>query len=104
MTPYKGISDADLRDLFTQCGTVELVSIPINKETGEARGFAFVDMSSPEEVESAIEKFTGFSFQGRTIRVSKSLPKDEIKKQAKKSGTMGTVGTLAKMRIPIYFF
>jgi RNA recognition motif-containing protein len=73
--------DEDLRDLFSQSGTVELVSIPVNKETGKARGFAFVDMSSPEECDKAIENFGGSSFNGRVIRVTKSLPKDEAKKQ-----------------------
>lgn len=76
-------SDAELRDLFSQHGTVELVSIPINKENGKARGFAFVDMSSQEEVQAAIENLSGTDVGGRSIRVSESLPKDQAKKQVK---------------------
>lgn len=76
--------------MFSESGTVELVSIPVNRETGDGRGFAFVDMSSPEEVEAAIENCAGTSFGGRTIRVSKSLPKDQVKKQAVKPGKVAT--------------
>lgn len=79
-------TDAELRDMFSEHGTVELVSIPINRETGKARGFAFVDMGSKEEVQAAIDSLGGTSFGGRTLRVSESLPKDEAKKQAKRTG------------------
>lgn len=74
-------NDDELRDLFSQSGTVELVSIPVNKMTGQPRGFAFVDMSSAEECDKAIESLGGSSFKERTIRVSKSLPKEDVKKQ-----------------------
>lgn len=49
--------------------------------TGQPRGFAFVDMSSAEECDKAIESLGGSSFKERTIRVSKSLPKEDVKKQ-----------------------
>lgn len=77
-------TDAELRDLFADVGTVEMVSVPRNRETGQARGFAFVDMSSPEEVEKAVEALHEVNFGGRTIRVTPSLPKDQVKQQPKK--------------------
>ena len=90
--PAKDISDEDLRGMFSESGTVELVSIPVDRETGEGRGFAFVDMSSAEEVETAIENVAESSFAGRTIRVSKSLPKEQVKKQAFKERKFVRVG------------
>lgn len=55
--------------------------MPRDRETGEPRGFAFVDMSSREEVESAISALDGYTLGSRSIRVSKSVPKSEIDKQ-----------------------
>jgi len=78
-------TDEELRDLFSTCGSVELVSIPINKETGQPRGFAFVDLASKEEVQTAIDSLAGSEFGGRSLRVNTSLPKDEAKKQTKKT-------------------
>jgi RNA recognition motif-containing protein len=83
-------TDAQVRDLFAEYGTVELVSIPKNRESGQSRGFAFVDMSSPEEVQKAVDALHGTMYEGRTIRVQKSLPQEEAKKQARKTGEFGT--------------
>jgi RNA recognition motif. (a.k.a. RRM, RBD, or RNP domain) len=79
-------TNADLTDLFSQHGKVELVSLPTNKETGMTRGFAFVDMSTEEEAQMAISKLHEAEFKGRTMRVNKSLPKEEAKKQPKRVG------------------
>lgn len=78
-------TDDHLKELFSSVGSVELVSIPINKETGQPRGFAFVDLGSKEEVKAAIDNLAGSEFGGRTLRVNASLPKDEARKQAEKT-------------------
>jgi len=70
--------------LFEPHGTVQLVSVPRNKETGQPRGFAFVDMSSDEEVTAAVAATDGLTFEGRMLRVNKSLPKAELSQQSKK--------------------
>eukprot|EP00521_Asterionellopsis_glacialis_P014551 CAMPEP_0195292048 /NCGR_PEP_ID=MMETSP0707-20130614/8581_1 /TAXON_ID=33640 /ORGANISM="Asterionellopsis glacialis, Strain CCMP134" /LENGTH=363 /DNA_ID=CAMNT_0040352427 /DNA_START=35 /DNA_END=1126 /DNA_ORIENTATION=+ len=74
-------TDAEIRDLFAEFGKVELVSVPRNNETGKSRGFAFVDMSSEEELQAAIDALNGTQLAGRTIRVNKSLPKDKMTKK-----------------------
>lgn len=74
-------SDEELRELFSQHGTVKFVSIPKNRETGESRGFAFVDMASKDECDAAIAATANTMLNGRTIRVNESLPKDKIQKQ-----------------------
>ena len=96
------ISETELRDMFAQSGTVELVSIPVDKVTGEARGFAFVDMSSPEELDVAVEKLSGTSCGDRTIRVSKSLSKDEVKKRAAKRGKFNCFVFMGVRILPIF--
>ncbi len=79
-----------MRDLFAEYGTVELVSVPRNRETGQARGFAFVDMATREELERAVEGVNGIMFGGRSIRAVESLPKEQVKKQSKKAEESGT--------------
>jgi cold-inducible RNA-binding protein len=79
-------TSAELTDLFALHGKVELVSIPNSKETGMTRGFAFVDMASEEDAQMAIAKLHESEFKGRTMRVNKSLPKEEAKKQPKRTG------------------
>jgi RNA recognition motif-containing protein len=73
-------TDDKLRDLFSQYGTVELVNIPRDRATGDPRGFAFVDMATPDEVETAISALDGYTVDSRSIRVSKSMPKAEVEK------------------------
>jgi len=65
---------------------VELVSIPRDRETGTSRGFAFVDMSSEEEVQKAVKSLHETNYNGRLLRVQPSLPKEEARKQDKKTG------------------
>jgi len=79
-----GLSDMEVKELFAQHGTVELVSVPKHRETGQSRGFAFIDMSTPEELQAAIDGLDGFMVGGRNIRVQESLPKGEFKKEDRK--------------------
>lgn len=74
----------ELRDLFAEHGEVLYVSLPVHKESGQARGFAFVDMISKEALETAIGALNGFDVGGRMIRVVESLPQDKAKVEPKK--------------------
>ena len=60
-------TDEDLRNFFGTVGTVTGVSIVTDRETGRARGFAFIDMENAEE---AIQKFNGVDFGGRKLVVN----------------------------------
>ncbi|CAB9522689.1 29 kDa ribonucleoprotein A, chloroplastic [Seminavis robusta] len=82
--PFDTNNDA-LLELFSQHGDVKLVSIPKNDDTGLSKGFGFVDMASQEECQAAIDNLNGSEFNGRTLRVNPSLPKDKAKKQARKT-------------------
>jgi len=79
-----------MHELFSQYGTVELVSVPRNRDSGQPRGFAFVDMSTPEEVEKCIAELDETVVGGRLIRVTKSKPKGQITKQELRVEPEGT--------------
>ncbi len=70
------LSETDLEQLFAQSGQVVSVAIPTDAETGRKRGFAFVEMGSPEEAEAAIEALNGKEVEGRAIAVSISKPRE----------------------------
>src|SRR5215210_3717762 len=67
----------DLRQHFSQAGTVESASIIEDRETGRSRGFGFVEMATPEEAAAAIEKFNGKEVDGRALTVNEAKPKTD---------------------------
>jgi cold-inducible RNA-binding protein len=68
---------ADLEALFGQAGAVSSVNIISDKFTGRSRGFGFVEMSSDQEAQAAIERFNGYDVQGRALTVNKAKPREE---------------------------
>ena len=71
--PYS-TTEQELRDLFAEAGEVESVAIIIDRITGRSRGFGFVEMTSEEEAQKAIEMFNGKEFGGRTLAVNEARP------------------------------
>lgn len=67
----------DLQEYFSQAGVVNSVNIMMDKFTGKSRGFAFVELSSPEEANRAVEMFHSKEFQGRSLTVNIARPKEE---------------------------
>src|SRR5215210_648285 len=70
-------SSEDLRDLFSQAGTVESASVVEDRDTGQSRGFGFVEMSSREEGEAAIQQFNGKEVGGRALNVNEAKPRED---------------------------
>jgi len=70
-------SNEDLQELFGQAGTVESVNIVEDRDTGRSRGFGFVEMSSKEEGETAIEQLNGKEIDGRALTVNEARPREE---------------------------
>jgi hypothetical protein len=60
----------EVQDLFSQVGAIRDVFLPMDRESGRPRGFAFVEFSSDEDAAKAIEKFNGFELSGRALRVN----------------------------------
>jgi RNA recognition motif-containing protein len=66
----------DLQELFAQAGTVESASVIEDRDTGQSKGFAFVEMSSEEEAAAAIEQFNGRELAGRMLKVNEARPRE----------------------------
>ncbi len=72
--PYD-TAETQLQDLFAQAGTVESVKVMRDMATGRARGFAFVEMSSDDEAQSAITTLNGQDLGGRALTVKARPPR-----------------------------
>ncbi|SKA80553.1 RNA recognition motif. (a.k.a. RRM, RBD, or RNP domain) [Prosthecobacter debontii] len=70
-------TDVDVRDLFAQYGGVTDVFLPMDRESGRPRGFAFVTMDTPEAMTAAITNLHGKDFNGRSLTVNEARPKEE---------------------------
>jgi RNA recognition motif-containing protein len=73
--PYSATED-ELRELFSQAGTVNSVVIITDRDTGRSKGFGFVEMSSPADAQKAISMLDGHSMAERQIRVSEARPQE----------------------------
>lgn len=68
------VRDADLQDNFSEFGTVVSAKVMSDRETGQSKGFGFVEMSSPAEAQAAINGLHGLSVSGRAIVVNEARP------------------------------
>ncbi len=66
----------ELRELFSQFGTVESASIVEDRDTGRSRGFAFVEMATNEEATAAIRQLDGQEVGGRSLKVNEAKPRE----------------------------
>jgi RNA recognition motif-containing protein len=64
-----------LRTLFSEFGSVASAKIIFNRDTGESKGFGFVEMGSDEEAAAAVTGVNGRDFEGRQIRVNEAMDK-----------------------------
>ena len=71
------ISQDDLVEVFQDYGKVQRVHIPVDKETGRKRGFAFVEMESKAQETTAIEALDGAEWMGRSIKVNQARDREE---------------------------
>lgn len=74
--PYS-TSEDELRDAFSQAGAVDSASIIMDRMSGRSKGFGFVEMSSDEDAQKAIELWNGKDFGGRTLTVNEARPMEE---------------------------
>lgn len=72
-----GITSDDLQEHFAQAGTVESAKVVEDRDTGRSRGFGFVEMSSSDEAQAAIEQFNGQDLDGRSLVVNEARPREE---------------------------
>ena len=74
--PYE-TGENELQELFGRAGTVETVRVMRDMATGRARGFAFVEMSTDEEAQKAINELHEYQLGGRGLTVNEARPKVE---------------------------
>ncbi len=69
-------SEEALNEAFGQCGAVSSVKIITDKATGRSKGFAFVEMSTDEEAQKAIDTLNGTELDGRSLKISEARPQE----------------------------
>ncbi len=71
---YRTTQD-ELHSVFAQYGNVERVNIVTDRDSGQPRGFAFVEMTEARDAETAISQLNGAELNGRTMNVNEARPK-----------------------------
>ncbi len=71
------VTQDTLNQVFSEYGTVKRVQLPVDRETGRFRGFAFVEMGTEAEEGAAIEALDGAEWMGRDLKVNKAKPREE---------------------------
>jgi cold-inducible RNA-binding protein len=70
-------TEEELKQLFSQAGTVASVAMIKDRDTGQSKGFAFIEMSNQAEAEKAISMFNGKSLGSRELKVNLARPREE---------------------------
>jgi RNA recognition motif-containing protein len=73
--PYSA-TEQSLREAFAASGTVDSVSLITDRDTGQSKGFAFVEMSSDREAQAATDAMNGTMLDGRQIKVNEAKPRE----------------------------
>jgi RNA recognition motif-containing protein len=71
------VTENDLRNVFSEYGTVNKVNVIMDKMTGKSKGFAFVEMENDDEGQEAIDKANNLELQGRNLKVNLAKPREE---------------------------
>jgi RNA recognition motif-containing protein len=74
--PYSA-TEQSLRDAFAASGTVDTVSVITDRDTGQSKGFAFVEMASDGEAQAATAAMNGTTMDGRQIKVNEAKPREK---------------------------
>jgi RNA recognition motif-containing protein len=69
-------TEDDVRNAFSEHGTVQTVNLIMDRETGRPRGFAFVEMSSDAEAQAAVKALDGRDLGGRSLKVNIAKPRE----------------------------
>ena len=70
------VTNEDLKDLFSQSGTVESVAVVSDKFSGQSKGFGFVEMENAAGADAAMKALDGTEFKGRNIKVNEAKPRE----------------------------
>jgi cold-inducible RNA-binding protein len=70
------VSKSDLEQMFGACGTVTSAQVITDRDSGKSKGFGFVEMSSDQEAQAAIDALNGKSVDGRDLIVNEARPQE----------------------------
>src|SRR5215467_10004431 len=84
--PYDATED-EIRQHFSAVGNLSYVSIPLDRETGRKRGFAFVEFADPQQAQEAIRQFNNQPFKGRSLAVNEARAREAGPRPAGGGGT-----------------
>jgi cold-inducible RNA-binding protein len=70
-------TESELEALFGAYGTVERVTVVRDRDTGQPRGFAFVEMTNSNEAANAMQAMNGREMNGRTLNVNEARPREQ---------------------------
>lgn len=70
-------TESEVNDLFRQFGTIESCHLVTDRDTGRSKGFAFVEMSTDDEADKAIENLNNQEMDGRSLNINEARPKNE---------------------------
>jgi cold-inducible RNA-binding protein len=70
-------TENELKELFAQAGTVASATLIKDRDSGQSKGFAFLEMSNQAEAEKAIQMFNGKSLGSRELKVNLARPREE---------------------------
>ncbi len=73
--PYS-VTEDKLQEIFSAHGSVESARVITDRFTGRSRGFGFVEMSSEEEAQTAIDSLNGSDLEGRSLTVNEARPQE----------------------------
>ncbi len=79
-----GMTEDDLQDLFAEFGAVTSANIIKDRETGNSKGFGFVEMEGDADAEKAIEGLDGQDCQGRNLKVNQARPRTDNRSRPKR--------------------
>ena len=74
--PYSTTEDA-VRTLFSEVGDISSVRLIMDRESGQSKGFAFVEMANDAEALLAVQQFNGYQMDGRSLTVNEARPREE---------------------------
>jgi len=85
-------TEAEVRQLFAQAGTVTQCEVIKDRDSGQSKGFAFVTMASPAEAQKAIGRFHGASLAGRKLTVNAARPREREPQTGGYQSSLGAFG------------
>lgn len=77
----------DIREMVEDIADVRYINLPKDREADRIRGFGFVDVASPDDIPNVVDAINGLEMDGRRLRASRSLEKDQIR-STKREGMM----------------